>query len=101
MAATYLGFSVVMLGGLRKLGVPVTGREARAINNLRNHTTQNVYGDGIDLGTSRRTEDALAELCHENGATWVDYYDSHIHCDWSAAALDPAFFDVGVEGLGW
>ena len=24
------------------------GREARAINNLRNHATQNVYGDGID-----------------------------------------------------
>jgi beta-glucosidase-like glycosyl hydrolase len=24
------------------------GREARAINNLRNHKTQNVYGDGID-----------------------------------------------------
>ena len=24
------------------------GREARAINNLRNHVTQNVYGDGID-----------------------------------------------------
>ena len=23
------------------------GREARAINNLRNHVTQNVYGDGI------------------------------------------------------
>jgi beta-glucosidase-like glycosyl hydrolase len=24
------------------------GQEARAINNLRNHVTQNVYGDGID-----------------------------------------------------
>ena len=23
------------------------GREARAINNLRNHATQNVYGDGV------------------------------------------------------
>ncbi|HAD65095.1 MAG TPA: DUF2236 domain-containing protein, partial [Alcanivorax sp.] len=34
MAATYLGFSVVMLGGLRKLGVPVTGREARAVMHL-------------------------------------------------------------------
>jgi beta-glucosidase-like glycosyl hydrolase len=26
----------------------VIGREARAINNLRNHVTQNKYGDGID-----------------------------------------------------
>ncbi|HEX5678773.1 MAG TPA: oxygenase MpaB family protein [Alcanivorax sp.] len=34
MVATYLGFSVVMLGGLRKLGVPVTGREARAVMHL-------------------------------------------------------------------
>ena len=29
------------------------GREARAINNLRNHVTQNVYGDGIDCEFSR------------------------------------------------
>jgi hypothetical protein len=34
MAATYLGFSVVMLGGLRKLGVPVTPRESRAVLHL-------------------------------------------------------------------
>lgn len=34
MVATYLGFSVVMLGGLRKLGVPVTRRESRAVMHL-------------------------------------------------------------------
>ena len=32
---------------LHKIG-QADGREARAINNLRNHATQNVYGDGID-----------------------------------------------------
>ena len=31
MAATYLGFSVVMLGGLRKMGIPVTARESRGV----------------------------------------------------------------------
>lgn len=34
MVATYLGFSVVMLGGLRKLGVPVTPHESRAVMHL-------------------------------------------------------------------
>lgn len=34
MVATYLGFSVVMLGGLRKLGIPVTRREAKAVMHL-------------------------------------------------------------------
>jgi hypothetical protein len=34
MVATYLGFSVVMLGGLRKLGIPVTARESRAVIHL-------------------------------------------------------------------
>jgi len=34
MAATYLGFSVVMLGGLRKLGIQATPREARGVMQL-------------------------------------------------------------------
>lgn len=34
MVATYLGFCVVMLGGLRKMGVPVTPRESRAVMHL-------------------------------------------------------------------
>ncbi|MCG8535461.1 MAG: DUF2236 domain-containing protein [Pseudomonadales bacterium] len=34
MVATYLGFSVVLLGGLRKLGVPVTPRESKAVMHL-------------------------------------------------------------------
>lgn len=34
MVATYLGFCVVMLGGLRKLGIPVTAQESRAVMHL-------------------------------------------------------------------
>lgn len=34
MVATYLGFCVVMLGGLRKLGVPVTAHESKAVMHL-------------------------------------------------------------------
>ncbi|HCT40109.1 MAG TPA: DUF2236 domain-containing protein [Moraxellaceae bacterium] len=34
MVATYLGFSVVMLGGLKKMGVPVTPRESKAVMHL-------------------------------------------------------------------
>lgn len=34
MVATYLGFCVVMLGGLRQLGIPVTARESKAVMHL-------------------------------------------------------------------
>lgn len=34
MAATYLGFSVVMLGGLRKLGIQATPKEAKGVMQL-------------------------------------------------------------------
>lgn len=34
MVATYLGFCVVMLGGLRQLGVPVTSHESKAVMHL-------------------------------------------------------------------
>ncbi len=34
MVATYLSFSVIMLNGLRKLGIPVTPRESRAVTHL-------------------------------------------------------------------
>lgn len=34
MAATYLGFSVVMLVGLRKLGIPILPRESKAVVHL-------------------------------------------------------------------
>lgn len=37
MVATYLAFNVVMLGGLRKLGIPVTPRESKAVMNLWNY----------------------------------------------------------------
>lgn len=38
MVATYLGFSVVMLGGLRMLGIPVTPRESKAVMHLWSYT---------------------------------------------------------------
>lgn len=37
MAATYLGFSVVMLGALRKLGIQATPRESRGVMQLWSH----------------------------------------------------------------
>lgn len=34
MVATYLGFCVVLLGGVRKMGIPVTPRESRGVMHL-------------------------------------------------------------------
>ena len=38
------------------------GTEARAINNLRNHVTQNNYGDGLDYWRYAAALDSCASL---------------------------------------
>ena len=62
MASTYLGFSVVMLGGLRKLGIPVTPRESRAVMQLWSYAC---WLMGVDERWLRlREQDGVVLLQH-------------------------------------
>ena len=51
-----------------------------------------MYGDAADMGSSVASLSTLGSLCDELGAGYVGYYDSHVHCDWRASDLEPAFF---------
>lgn len=61
MAATYLGFSVVMLGGLRKLGVQATPRESRGVMMLWSYAC---WLMGVDARWLRFNERDGAVLLH-------------------------------------
>lgn len=50
------------------------------------------YGDGVDIKSSGATLDQLVKRCRELGATYIDKYVAHVHCDWRNKALDPVFF---------
>ena len=50
------------------------------------------YGDGVDIASTKVSLDELVKLCTELGATYVDKYVSHVHCDWRNTAVEPVFF---------
>jgi len=66
MAATYLGFSVVMLGGLRKIGIPVTPRESRGVMQLWSYAC---WLMGVDEKWLRLSEREGVVLLHHTMMT--------------------------------
>lgn len=50
------------------------------------------YGDAFDLVATDTSLKTLAQACEANEASFVDTYETHVHCDWRLEALDPAFF---------
>lgn len=80
MAATYLGFSVVMLGGLRKLGVQATSREARGVMMLWSYAC---WLMGVDTRWLRFSEREGAILLHCTLMT-------QSQPDWTSQALGQA-----------
>lgn len=66
MAATYLGFSVVMLGGLRKMGIQATPHEARAVMHLWSYAC---WLMGVDARWLRFSEREGMVLLHASMMT--------------------------------
>jgi hypothetical protein len=50
------------------------------------------YGDAVDIASPSASLDQLVALCKSLGATYVDKYVVHVHCDWRNMALEPSFF---------
>lgn len=53
--------------------------------------SRHTYGDGVDLvGKPMRS---IRDACTANNSTFfLLYNDGHVHCDWRAVPLDPAFY---------
>lgn len=50
------------------------------------------YGDGVDIASTKVSLNTLVKYCKELGATYIDKYVSHVHCDWRNTKLEPQFF---------
>jgi hypothetical protein len=55
--------------------------------------SRHVYGDAADLDPSSVSLSTLGAACDANGAGYVGYYETHIHCDWRDSPQEPAIFD--------
>ena len=53
------------------------------------------YGDGLDFFSPDTSLNNLKKLCYQNTASFVQVYESHIHCDWRKLQQDFHFFDIG------
>jgi hypothetical protein len=54
--------------------------------------SRHMYGDAFDLDPVSATLDGLVQACAAEGAGYIELYATHVHCDWRADGLDPAFY---------
>jgi hypothetical protein len=50
------------------------------------------YGDAVDIRALDASNEEVQRACRIEGATFVEVYSSHVHCDWRGDQLDEAFF---------
>ena len=87
MVCTYLGFSVVMLLGLRKIGIPVTRRESRGVMQLWSYAC---WLMGVDERWIRLRESEASVLLHHGLMT-------QSMADWTSKELGHALSREPLE----
>lgn len=60
--------------------------------------SRHMYGDGLDLVAVNHDLDTLADACEDEGAHYIGWYESHIHCDWREDPMDPVFYGARSAG---
>ena len=50
------------------------------------------YGDAVDIWAMKTSLEAVKDACIRYGATYVEVYRGHVHCDWRDTQLDPGFY---------
>lgn len=54
--------------------------------------SRHMYGDALDFKVSGRSPSELKAFCEEQGASYIQVYVGHIHCDWRNEKLPEEFF---------
>lgn len=62
--------------------------------------SRHLYGDAADLKPSSASLSALGAACSANGAGYVGYYETHVHCDWRDDPQEPAIFEPAPIQMG-
>lgn len=58
--------------------------------------SRHMYGDAIDFAVSGVSPQSLKKYCEDLGASFIQVYVSHIHCDWRLAPLPSEFYNTGA-----
>lgn len=58
--------------------------------------SRHMYGDASDIRADTVDLVTLGARCEAEGAGYVGYYDSHVHCDWRDDPLHPVLFGAQV-----
>ena len=54
--------------------------------------SRHMYGDAFDLFPSESDLESLFAACADEGASYRQLYDNHVHCDWRGETVDTRFF---------
>ncbi len=58
--------------------------------------SRHMYGDGVDM--IGKPMKSIRDACTANKATFfLLYRDGHVHCDWRAVPLDPAYYATSTS----
>lgn len=60
--------------------------------------SRHMYGDAADIAASGIDVAILAQRCRDQGATFTQLYENHVHCDWRGETLAEEFY--GLEPIG-
>ncbi len=58
------------------------------------------WGDAADVRSEAVDLLLLGSLCLDEGAGWVGYYETHVHCDWRDDPNDPVLFGAAFRSAG-
>ncbi len=58
------------------------------------------WGDAADVRSDAVDLLLLGSLCLDEGAGWVGYYESHVHCDWRDDPNHPVLFGAALRSAG-
>jgi len=53
------------------------------------------YGDAADIYGLHASMYDIRNACEAQGASYIEVYDSHVHCDWRDVPLDQGFYGHG------
>jgi hypothetical protein len=54
--------------------------------------SRHMYGDAFDFYSTKKSLRDLKKMCQRFGASFIQVYSTHIHCDWRDSLKDPDFF---------
>ncbi|MDC0980143.1 D-Ala-D-Ala carboxypeptidase family metallohydrolase [Bdellovibrionales bacterium] len=63
--------------------------------------SRHTYGDAADFWSPKKNLKELKLECEQFGASYVQLYTTHVHCDWRTSLKEPPLFPIVKERKTW